>query len=240
MGKQLQKAEIVADTPVFAEKLLYHTLIFTISFIVGILLYTSVIRNVARAADYSDQSVRTEMGNSVPEVGAAFTEVKAKPTPVNTAIATVSQSAVKNSETATASATTASVDYLSTSVGKLIIPGKINTSVSQTYDETVDGAKKIVVPGSGGVAYYNLAGNTAKTLLVGHDWGVFKSLNSVTTGAKIYFNGHSYTITNKQILPVSQVSMTSILVGSAGTPQLTLMTCYDNDTKRIVITALQD
>ena len=63
-----------------------------------------------------------------------------------------------------------------------------------------------------------------KVLLMGHSSTVFKGLPNIMVGDKISYNGRSYRVFSKEVLPKSEISMREILKDEE-VPTITLMTC---------------
>ena len=84
--------------------------------------------------------------------------------------------------------------------------------------------------------------NKNKTLLIGHVSTVFEHLNDVLVGDSIIYNSTTYTVTDTNTLPKTNIKMNELLASSEK-PTIVIMTCagdfisqYDT-THRLIVTA---
>lgn len=89
----------------------------------------------------------------------------------------------------------------------------------------------------------SFARNQNTMLLIGHSSSVFKNLNQVQLNAELSYNGESYKVIAKEIIPKERIKMNELLRDS-NRKIIKIMTCcgdvYENGdaSHRLIITAL--
>lgn len=84
--------------------------------------------------------------------------------------------------------------------------------------------------------------NPHRSLIIGHSSTVFQDLEQITVGADIIYAEKTYTVTQVETLPKSEISMQNILASSE-TDTIIIMTCAGNPlpeqdaTHRLIVTA---